>query len=219
VLSQSDMYTLAIGQGLPPEKAKIAAAVGMGESGGEPTKHNTNRLTADDSYGLWQINMLGPLGPERRAKYGLTSDAQLFDPTVNARVMKGESNNGQNWIPWGAYNNGSYLKFMDNHVIEKWVSDGGSTDQSLLDKLNPVSAAQDAAGKLGSIVETVNKAAKWVSNSQNWVRVGYVVGGSVLVVAGLVMVLESTSVGKAATNLVPTGRVLNLAKTVAKGKS
>lgn len=214
MLSQSDMYTLALAQGLPPEKAKIAAAVGMGESGGEPTKHNTNRLTADDSYGLWQINMLGALGPERRAKYGLTSNDQLYDPATNARVMKGESNNGQNWIPWGAYNNGSYLQFMDAHVIEKWVSQDGG-DQSILDKLNPISAAQDAADKLGSLVENVNKAAKWISNSQNWVRIGYVAGGSVLVVAGLVMVLQSTG----AANLVPTGRVLNLAKTVAKGKS
>jgi hypothetical protein len=42
----------------------------------------------DDSYGLWQINMLGPLGPANRAQFALARDDQLFDPETNAKVAR-----------------------------------------------------------------------------------------------------------------------------------
>src|SRR5215831_6757861 len=54
------------GQGLD-----TAVAVAMAESGGHPTSHNTNAGTGDNSYGLFQINMLGSLGPARMQQYHL----------------------------------------------------------------------------------------------------------------------------------------------------
>jgi hypothetical protein len=221
VATQSELYSLAIAQGLDPYRAKIAAAIAMAESGGNPQAHNTNAGTGDNSYGLWQINMLGDMGPERRKKYGLTSNDQLFDPATNARVMKGESGSGTNWTPWSTYTTSdpekSYRRFMDVPVTDQ-------TDdplwQDILKALSPAYAIGSGAGGtvtdvgqgIGSIVETVNKSARWVSNSENWVRVGYVVGGSVMIIVGLVTMVSSTSVGKATMNLVPAGRVANLAK-------
>ncbi|GHF94602.1 MULTISPECIES: transglycosylase SLT domain-containing protein [Amycolatopsis] len=89
------------GQGLT-----TAVAVALAESGGRTTAHNAT--PPDDSYGLWQINMLGALGPERRRQYHLKSDDQLFDPDTNARVANRISGDGHDFTPWSTYTNGAY---------------------------------------------------------------------------------------------------------------
>jgi len=98
--------------GLSGEKLKVAWAVGMAESGGNPRAHNGNRNTGDNSYGLFQINMIDSLGPARRRQYGLRSNEDLFDPATNIRVMLQMSNNCTNWQPWSAYKNGAYRRFL-----------------------------------------------------------------------------------------------------------
>jgi hypothetical protein len=89
------------GQGLT-----TAVAVALAESGGRTTAHNAT--PPDDSYGLWQINMLGALGPERRHQYHLKSDDALFDPATNARVANRVSGDGHDFTPWSTYTNGAY---------------------------------------------------------------------------------------------------------------
>lgn len=89
-----------------------AIAVAMAESGGNPKAHNTNAGTGDNSYGLWQINMLGSMGPARRKQFGIATNEQLFDPATNAKAMMILSNGTKNWAPWSAFKNGSYLRFM-----------------------------------------------------------------------------------------------------------
>ena len=95
------------GQGLD-----TAVAVAMAESGGHPTSHNTNAGTGDNSYGLFQINMLGSLGPARMQQYHLSSYNDLFDPTVNARVAYQLSQGGTNWTPWTTYTRGTYKQYL-----------------------------------------------------------------------------------------------------------
>ena len=119
-LSQSAIYTLALESGLTPARAKVAAAIAMAESGGDPNAHNSK--PPDDSYGLWQINMIGSLGPARRAHFHLTSDAQLLDPKMNAAAMYSISIHGGNFSPWSTYTSGSYRKYLDADVSD--VSNG-----------------------------------------------------------------------------------------------
>lgn len=88
----------------------IAVAVAMAESGGNPRAHNP--VPPDDSYGLWQINMLGAMGTVRRTQYGLASNADLFDPAKNAKAAYSISAGGVNWVPWSTYTNGAYKQFM-----------------------------------------------------------------------------------------------------------
>lgn len=206
--SQAELYNAALGQGLSPEKAKIAAAIGMGESGGNLNAHNANAATGDDSYGAWQINMLGALGPARRAQLGLQSNEELYDLTTNARAMRMISSSGTNFEPWSVYKSGKYKEFLDSPVSE---GDGKNWAEKVGGAIIP-------DNPLSGLVATVNKTAKWVSNSENWLRVGYVTGGSILVVAGLVMVLQSTSAGRAVTNVVPVGKVANIARSAVKSK-
>ncbi len=90
----------------------MAVAIGMAESGGNAGEVNNNPGTGDLSYGDWQINMLGGMGPERRAQYGLSSNDALLDPYTNARVAYAMSNGGQNWAPWSTYKSGAYKNFL-----------------------------------------------------------------------------------------------------------
>lgn len=90
----------------------MAYAIMMAESRGNSHAHNTNARTGDNSYGLFQINMLGGMGPERRAAYHLANNDALFDPLTNAKVAYAMSNHGTNWSPWSTYKRGDYKKYL-----------------------------------------------------------------------------------------------------------
>jgi hypothetical protein len=98
-----------------------AVAVAMAESGGNATAHNPVGL--DNSYGLFQVNMLGGMGPDRRARYGLASNEALYDPATNARVAYLMSNGGTNWGAWTTYTSGKFRQFLG---LDKAVTNGGS---------------------------------------------------------------------------------------------
>jgi hypothetical protein len=87
-----------------------AVAVALAESGGRPGAHNDN--PPDDSYGLWQINMLGGLGPERRHSFHLASNAALLDPAVNARAAYAISSHGTDFRPWSVFLHGTYRQYV-----------------------------------------------------------------------------------------------------------
>jgi hypothetical protein len=89
----------------------IAVAVALAESGGDPRAHNAT--PPDNSYGLWQINMLGALGPARRREFGLESNRELFDPAENARAANRISGDGRSWTPWTTYTSGAYQRHLD----------------------------------------------------------------------------------------------------------
>jgi len=77
-----------------------AWAVAMKESTGRPRSHNKNNATGDNSYGLFQINMIGSLGPARLEQYDLESNKDLFDPVRNAQIAYQMSDGGKNWSAW-----------------------------------------------------------------------------------------------------------------------
>ena len=94
--------------GFTGEALSIAYGVAKAESGGRANAKSHPSLLKDDSYGLFQINMLGNLGPARRKTHGLSSNEDLYDPATNARVAYAISKGGTNWSPWSAYTNGRY---------------------------------------------------------------------------------------------------------------
>lgn len=209
--TETDLVLLAKAQGLTPENARLAGAVGWEESGGDATAHNTNAATGDDSYGYWQINMLGAMGPERRKQFGISNNNELFDPQTNARAMAILSKNGTDFASDWPNTLPKAQERVKTHLIQTEGSgpdQGQSTVGKIADALNPVD-------EIKAFVDLGNKTARWVSNAENWIRVGYVVGGSAMVLVGLVMMLQSTSLGSAVTKVVPAGRALNLAKKVA----
>jgi len=80
---------------------KLAWAVVMRESRGNAGSHNKTSSTGDNSYGLFQINMLGSLGEDRREKFGIKSNAELLDPVTNAQAAFYMTSRGENFGSWG----------------------------------------------------------------------------------------------------------------------
>lgn len=213
-MNQSEIYSLAKSAGLSDGNAKTAAAIAMAESGGNPNSHNAT--PPDDSYGLWQINMLGSLGPNRRFIYRLSSNAALYDPPTNARVMASISQGGHNFSPWTTYTRGTYKQFINNPVTTVSVAPagGGYTDNSVP---NALGAAKDAVSGITGLADLVVKTnaallsgGKWISNPSNWLRIGYVAGGGALMIITLYALINSTTVGSKA---ITTGK--KAAKTAA----
>jgi hypothetical protein len=78
----------------------VAWAIAKKESNGRPLAFNGNSSTGDSSFGIFQINMIGMLGPDRRDKFELGSNSELFNPVKNAQIAYHMSNGGENWIAW-----------------------------------------------------------------------------------------------------------------------
>ena len=107
------MLKIALTSDFTEDEAVIMAAIGMAESSGRPHAHNTEG--EDNSYGLWQINMLDRpgfmMGEERRGQLALDSNEQLFDPTVNGQAAK-YIYNMQGFGAWTVYKTGAYKKYL-----------------------------------------------------------------------------------------------------------
>jgi hypothetical protein len=78
----------------------VAWAVAKKESNGRPLAFNGNHKTGDSSYGMFQINMIDTLGPDRRTKFDLESNAELFNPVKNAEIVFYMTNGGDDWSSW-----------------------------------------------------------------------------------------------------------------------
>jgi hypothetical protein len=86
-----------------------SVAIAIAESQGNVSAHNPGNGTTDieDSYGLWQINVLAHSNYDK---------SKLYDPAYNAAAMVSISSGGTNWNPWGTYTSGAYRKYMDRGV-------------------------------------------------------------------------------------------------------
>ena len=99
-LTKKELRSLLHAVGFRGDRLKQAWAVAMKESTGRPRSHNQNPVTGDNSYGLFQINMIDSLGPARRKQFNLKSNKDLFDPIRNAEIAFFMSNEGKNWSSW-----------------------------------------------------------------------------------------------------------------------
>lgn len=100
MLTDQELLTLLETVGFEGTGLKKAWAIAKRESNGRPLAHNGNRKTGDNSYGLFQINMIGNLGPERLNKFDLESNKELFDPVTNAEITYYMTDGGIDWSAW-----------------------------------------------------------------------------------------------------------------------
>jgi hypothetical protein len=98
--------------GFEGKALRTAFGIVLKESTGRPYAHNQNSATGDNSYGLFQINMIGSLGPARRSEFGLANNEELFSPIKNAQIAYIISNGGSDWGPWGGVSR-KVLNFMN----------------------------------------------------------------------------------------------------------
>jgi tape measure domain-containing protein len=110
-LKVGQLKALAMAAGFNDRDASIMAAIAMAESGGRSAAHNNNAATGDNSYGLWQVNMLGRMGPERRRSFGIGSNEALFDPAVNASAAR-KVFESQGFGAWSVFKSGAYRQYL-----------------------------------------------------------------------------------------------------------
>lgn len=204
-LTASQIKGYAVSAGFTGRDADIATAIAMAESGGNPRAHNAK--PPDNSYGLWQINMIGSMGPRRQKAYRLPSNESLYDPATNARVAYSIFKARGSFKDWSTYNNGSYLKFMgtagtsnpDNQVPSEGGNQGG---------LNDTNQDSGIAGAISQsfyrFTETIRMSA--ILFAVMWVAIIFLVIGFII--------LNRGRVAKVATVVGP-GKVLKMAKAVA----
>ena len=100
-LENDQLVELLDAVGFKGKSLKVAWAIAKKESGGRPIAHNKNASTGDNSYGLFQINMIGDLGVARRDKFNIATNDQLFDPVTNAQIAFHMTGGGKDWGAWG----------------------------------------------------------------------------------------------------------------------
>jgi len=221
-LSPEQLAAYAKSAGLSDNAARTAAAIAMAESGGRTTAHNA--VPPDDSYGLWQINMIGSMGPARLRQYGLRAYTDLYDPAVNARVMASMSHNGSNFGPWSTYTNGAYRQYLSGGAVPAlsiplipglpgspevpvWPGGGGGDSGGLggaLGDITGLSSIANALRGLTTIARLSVGSAQWIGNPHNWLRIVQVVSGGVLVAVGVNLTVRGQLL-KAAAPLISAG--------------
>jgi hypothetical protein len=103
-MSMEQIAQLAFDAGFRGDDISKAVAIAWRESHGNPSAHNPNRATGDDSYGLWQINMLPKaLGPAMTA-LGYTGN-DLLNPS-NAAKAAYSIYQRSGFGPWTTYRSG-----------------------------------------------------------------------------------------------------------------
>jgi hypothetical protein len=108
-LSDEELKSLLWAVGFEGKALKTAWAIAKRESNGRPLAYNGNRKTGDSSYGIFQINMLGNLGVDRKEKFNLKSNVLLFDPTINAEITYYMTKGGSDWSAWKGLNAGAQV--------------------------------------------------------------------------------------------------------------
>jgi len=117
--SDEELVRLLSAVGFEGKALEVAWAVVKKESHGRPLAFNGNRSTGDSSYGIFQINMIGDLGVIRRDKYDLATNAELFDPVVNAEIAYLMSNQGEDWSSWKV---GKGYNGRDQKATLEWIA-------------------------------------------------------------------------------------------------
>jgi hypothetical protein len=112
-LSDDQLIELLKAVGFTGKALKTAYAVAKAESNGRPYAFNGNVKTLDQSYGVFQINMIDLLGEKRRDKFDLDHNADLFNPVTNAEIAYFMTNGGTDWSAWSSYNSGAIGKWLN----------------------------------------------------------------------------------------------------------
>lgn len=194
-----------------------AVATAMAESSGRSDVVNGIGAT-----GLWQINQ-----PVHVKSHPDWTKEWLKDPDNNARaayVLWKE----HGWQPWNPSRAGQILYAATaNAAVQTFLAmnptsipkqAGALADQAQ----SAVGSAVGSATGLGDLtksgaqaVDALGKAGQWLSTPANWLRIMEVVGGTIMILVGLVVIglpVAEQVVGVAG----PAGKIKKVAKAVSK---
>tara|TARA_A100001515_G_scaffold111904_1_gene92974 strand:- start:541 stop:1227 length:687 start_codon:yes stop_codon:yes gene_type:complete len=114
-ITPAQLAALLRQEGVREDQIPTMVAIGRAESSLNPRALNPDRSTGDYSFGLYQINMIDepgyPLGAERRRKFGLKANEELYDPKTNVRAAKSILDS-QGLGAWSVYKTGAYKQYL-----------------------------------------------------------------------------------------------------------
>jgi hypothetical protein len=114
-LTDGQLVDMLKAVGFKGKALRSACAIAKAESNGRPLAFNGNVKTGDNSYGVFQINMLGELGSDRRDKFELDSNAELLNPVVNAQIALHMTKGGKDWSAWSSVNGTRYQEWYNKY--------------------------------------------------------------------------------------------------------
>ena len=114
-LTDEQLVDMLKAVGFEGKALRSACAIAKAESNGRPLAFNGNVKTGDSSYGVFQINMLGELGSDRREKFELDSNAELLNPVVNAQIALHMTKGGEDWSSWSSVNGKRYQEWYNKY--------------------------------------------------------------------------------------------------------
>jgi hypothetical protein len=207
-LSDAQIAGAAKSAGFSGNGLVIAVAVALAESSGNANAHNP--VPPDNSYGLWQINMLGDMGPARRKQFGLSSNSELFNPNTNAKAAYAISNGGKNWRPWSTYTAGLYLGYMP-----RARKAAGNPDTSGNYPSGGTSGSGSAVQASFLGISEITTFFEFVTDPITWMRAGMILAGGLLLLFALYALSGQAERAKAlvktATDILPQTRGLKAA--------
>lgn len=189
ILTANRIHQYASAAGFTGKDLDIAVAVALAESGGDTQAHNST--PPDNSYGLWQINMLGDLGPSRRKRFGIASNDALFDPATNARaahIIWKDSG----WNAWTTYTSGKYKKQLGKTAGDVDKTTAEAVAEDVKDTLNPLAGVPEAIAGFGNTV------------TKSTLSLAALVGASAMLITGIFVLARNTRQVKAVRGAVST---------------
>ncbi len=115
--SNQQLQALWTSHGGSPQSARVAAAIALAESGGDPNSTNVNTDRSVDR-GAWQINSV----------HGSLS---THDPSRNVQAAIQISKNGTDWRPWVTYTTGKYKQFLGPQASQRTAAASAPPSPSL----------------------------------------------------------------------------------------
>lgn len=191
-LSDGQLASVARYGGFSLEESKVAVAIMLAESGGDPAAVNRNRNGSIDR-GVFQINSI----------HGAKFPGNLHDPLYNATAARAIFLDAKGWSPWSTYKSGAYKQFLDRGRAAfdfgpKGILHGenpadairraaGMTVDDIVDEGGVLNEAVDAtAGPLGAIGDLASA----LSDPEWWKRVGVGAAGVAFIVVAGIWVLK-----------------------------
>lgn len=207
-LPDGQIATLARNAGWKGTDLPIAVAVALAESGGDTAARGDTGLVTSKwgpSIGLWQIRSLNA----EKGKGTTRDELANVDPATNARHAH-EIWQGQGWGPWTTFGVGKYLLFMPRATAAV-TGIGGDIAGGVVGGAGGAVAGAivpDTASAILDVAREPLRFVEWLKQPINVGRIMQVVIGGMIIVAGLSIVV-ATSTGKSMAGVKEAKKILS----------
>lgn len=213
-LTAREAAALAMKVGFSEADAVTVVAIGYAESGLDPKKFNN--VPPDLSYGWMQINMIGSLGADRKKRYGITRNEDLFNPSYNIAIaFRIFQDAGNKFTDWSTWLHGTWVAYRGIGMFGVQQAKGGGLDTTIaalnknlkvqgwsspLDALKDILKASSIGGAIvgeaAGVGDPFEDIASFVTNQENWFRVAAVLGGAIFLILVTFLLVTDTVVGQ-----------------------